>query len=175
MLDYGEHGSGTTVGGASGALTLTEDAGPTTVGDISSAFATSGGISGQSVVACRPRTDSFINAPPSPASILTPPEGIFSECDEITYNNGVHYGVTFVEDHFPVLSIILKDGRVVMRNTINVMIGTGKSASALDSIATQIISELAIKAAVLGHPVERGKYYRIRDSVTNPWQQESGM
>lgn len=153
MLDHGE---------ASCALPLIEDANPSIVGDIDSA----------SVVACRPRSDSFINAPSSP-TIMEVREGIFVVCDEVTYNKGIGYNMSFVEDNFPVLWIILKDARICMRNAINVVTGTGQSPSALESVATQIISDVTVMAALLGFSVEKGKYYGIHDFATNPWQQGS--
>lgn len=162
MFDHGEDGSSLIVGAASGAPAVIEDASLTIVGGISN-----------SSVGQQPRPGSFINAPPPPAGIVQALEGIFVECDEETYNQGIQYGVGDLDDTFPSLSVVVKDARVYMRSAINVETGTGQSLSALASVATQYISGLMVMATVFGCPVERGKYYRVHDSATNPWQQES--
>ena len=150
ILDHGKAGSS--------APALIEDASLTVVG----------GTNDPSVVPSKPRLDSFINALTAPASIAGAPENMFVECDERTYNKGICYTTTFVDTHFPVLGIILKDSRVYMRSAINVGTGTGQSPSALDSVATQIISDVMVRAAVFGCSVERGKYYCVYYSSTNP-------
>lgn len=103
MFDHGEDGSSLIVGAASGAPAVIEDASLTIVGGISN-----------SSVGQQPRPGSFINAPPPPAGIMQALEGIFVECDEETYNQGIQYSVGDLDDTFPSLSVVVKDVRVYM-------------------------------------------------------------